>query len=304
MSNNKVKTINRKKKKGKDEILLNIIVTVVVVSFSIFVLLPFFMIIGTSFEKETNIQNYGYTFIPKTFDLTAYKTVLGDSQIFKAYGVTIFITVAGTILSMIFTSLMAYPLAQRKLKFSSPITFYVYFTMLFGGGLVPTYLLISKYLNMRDSLWVMIIPVLFSPWNMFMLRSFFKSIPEELPESAYIDGANDFQILAKIILPISKPGLATISLFYALGYWNQWYNALLYIDNKDKVPLQYLIMSIVKNIDALKEMARSTGIPVAALPQFSLRMATTVITIGPIVLLYPFVQKYFTSGLTVGAIKG
>ena len=185
-----------------------------------------------------------------------------------------------------------------------PITFFVYFTMLFGGGLVPTYLLISKTLNMKNNIFVLILPVAFSAWNMFLMRNFFAGIPHELSESAYVDGANDFQILRKIILPVSVPGIATLSLFYALGYWNQWFNAMLYIEDTNLFPLQYLLMRMLRNVDAMREMARTTGMSVGDLPTNSLRMATTVVAIGPIVLLYPYVQKYFTSGLTVGAIKG
>ena len=169
---------------------------------------------------------------------------------------------------------------------------------------MPTYLLISKTLDMKDNIFVLIIPVAFSAWNMFLMRNFFSGIPHELSESAYMDGANDFQILRKIILPISVPGIATLSLFYALGYWNQWFNAMLYIDDSTLFPLQYLLMRMLRNVDAMREMARTTGMSVGDLPTNSLRMATTVVAIGPIVLLYPYVQKYFTSGLTVGAIKG
>ena len=230
--------------------------------------------------------------------------VLGDSQIFKAYGVTIFTTAVGTLFSMLLTISMAYPLSLKKIKFRNAITFFVYFTMLFGGGLVPTYLLISKTLNMKNNIFVLILPVAFSAWNMFLMRNFFAGIPHELSESAYVDGANDFQILRKIILPVSVPGIATLSLFYALGYWNQWFNAMLYIEDTNLFPLQYLLMRMLRNVDAMREMARTTGMSVGDLPTNSLRMATTVVAIGPIVLLYPYVQKYFTSGLTVGAIKG
>lgn len=296
--------MQKKKKLSKEELIIQLVAISAVTLFCIFVILPFAVVIGSSFEKESNIAKYGFTIIPKTFSLEAYKVVFSDSQIYKAYFVTIFTTVVGTMLSLLFTITLAYPLAQKKLKFRHPITFYVYFTMLFNGGLVPLYLLISKYLHMKDNIWVLIIPILFSPWNMFLMRNFFSAIPKELAESAYIDGANDFQVLFQVILPISKPALATIGLFYALTYWNQWYNAMLYIDNRDLMPLQYLIMDLMRSTDAIKEMAKSTGISTANLPTSTLKMATTIITIGPVILLYPFAQKYFTEGLTVGAIKG
>ena len=297
-------TAGRRVRKSRGEILFEIVVYAIAALFCIYCLFPFAIILGSSFETESNFAVYGFPIIPKDFTLQAYKIVLGDSQIFKAYGVTIFTTAVGTLFSMLLTISMAYPLSLKKIKFRNAITFFVYFTMLFGGGLVPTYLLISKTLNMKNNIFVLILPVAFSAWNMFLMRNFFAGIPHELSESAYVDGANDFQILRKIILPVSVPGIATLSLFYALGYWNQWFNAMLYIEDTNLFPLQYLLMRMLRNVDAMREMARTTGMSVGDLPTNSLRMATTVVAIGPIVLLYPYVQKYFTSGLTVGAIKG
>ena len=300
----KVKAVGVKIKKSRGEKIFEIIVYAIATIFCIYCLFPFAIILGSSFETEANFATYGFPIIPRDFTIKAYQMVLGDGQIFRAYGVTIFTTVVGTIFSMLLTITMAYPLSLKKVKFRNVITFFVYFTMLFGGGLVPTYLLISRTLNLRDNIFVLIIPVAFSAWNMFLMRNFFAGIPIELSESAYMDGANDFQILFKIILPVSVPGIATLSLFYALGYWNQWFNAMLYIDDYNLVPLQYLLMRMLRNMDAMREMARTTGVAVGEIPTNSLRMATTVVAIGPIVFLYPYVQKYFTSGLTVGAIKG
>ncbi|HJC25062.1 MAG TPA: carbohydrate ABC transporter permease [Candidatus Eisenbergiella merdavium] len=304
MKKNKIKPTGRRIRKSGGEILFEIVVYAIAALFCIYCLFPFAIILGSSFETESNFATYGFPIIPKDFTLQAYKMVLGDSQIFKAYGVTIFTTAAGTLFSMLLTITMAYPLSLKKIKFRNAITFFVYFTMLFGGGLVPTYLLISKTLDMKNNIFVLILPVAFSAWNMFLMRNFFAGIPHELSESAYVDGANDIQILRKIILPVSVPGIATLSLFYALGYWNQWFNAMLYIEDANLFPLQYLLMRMLRNADAMREMARTTGMSVGDLPTNSLRMATTVVAIGPIVLLYPYVQKYFTSGLTVGAIKG
>lgn len=295
---------NIKIKMSNGEKIYSIIVYLLAGLFCVFCLYPFAIILGSSFETEANFAKYGFSIIPRDFTTQAYKVVLGDSQIYRAYGVTLFTTVFGTILSLVMTVLMAYPLSLKKLKYRNVITFFTYFTMLFSGGLVPTYLLISKTLNLTNSIWVLILPVAFSAWNMFLLRNFFAGIPKELSESAYIDGAGDFTVLWKIILPVSKPGLATIGLFYALSYWNQWFNAMLYIDNSKLFPLQYLLMKMLRNMDAMKEMARTVGMSVGEVPANSLRMATTVVVIGPIVLLYPYAQKYFTSGLTVGAIKG
>lgn len=300
----KVKVTGSKIRKSRGEIVFDIAVYAIATLFCIYCLYPFAIILGSSFETESNFATYGFPIIPRDFTLKAYHMVLGDSQIFKAYGVTIFTTVIGTLFSMFLTITMAYPLSLKKVKFRNVITFFVYFTMLFGGGLVPTYLLVSKTLNMKNNIFVLIIPVAFGAWNMFLMRNFFNGIPGELAESAYMDGANDFQILAKIILPVSVPGIATISLFYALGYWNQWFNAMLYIEDSNLFPLQYLLMRMLRNVEAMKEMARTTGVSMGEIPTNSLRMATTVVAIGPIVLLYPYVQRFFTSGLTVGAIKG
>lgn len=302
MSKTKIK--GSKIKKSRGEIIFDIIVYAFAALFCVYCLYPFAIILGSSFETESNFVTYGFPIIPKDFTLKAYQMVLGDSQIFKAYGVTIFTTAVGTLFSMFLTITMAYPLSLKKVKFRNVITFFVYFTMLFGGGLVPSYLLISRTLNMKNNIFVLIIPVAFGAWNMFLMRNFFNGIPGELAESAYMDGANDFQILAKIILPVSVPGIATISLFYALGYWNQWFNAMLYIEDSNLFPLQYLLMRMLRNVEAMREMARTTGVSVGEIPTNSLRMATTVVAIGPIVLLYPYVQRFFTSGLTVGAIKG
>ena len=291
-------------KKSGGEKAFEVLVYAIATLFCVYCLFPFAIILGSSFETEANFAIYGFPIIPRDFTLQAYRVVLGDVQIFRAYGVTILTTVGGTLFSMFLTITMAYPLSLKKVKFRNVITFFVYFTMLFGGGLVPTYLLITKNLGMKDNILVLVIPVAFGAWNMFLMRNFFNGIPGELAESAYMDGANDFQILAKIILPVSVPGIATISLFYALGYWNQWFNAMLYIEDSNLFPLQYLLMRMLRNVEAMKEMARTTGVSMGEIPTNSLRMATTVVAIGPIVLLYPYVQKFFTSGLTVGAIKG
>ncbi|MCR4618691.1 MAG: carbohydrate ABC transporter permease [Lachnospiraceae bacterium] len=296
--------LQSKVKMSKGERLYSFIVYLIAGVFCIFCIYPFTIILGSSFETEANFAKYGFSIIPRDFTTQAYKVVLGDPQIYRAYAVTIFTTVVGTLFSLLMTILMAYPLSLKKLKYRNVITFFTYFTMLFSGGLVPTYLLISRTLGLTNSIWVLILPVAFSAWNMLLLRNFFAGIPKELSESAYIDGAGDFTVLWQIILPISKPGLATIGLFYALSYWNQWFNAMLYIDDSKLFPLQYLLMRMLRNMDAMKEMARTVGISVGEVPANSLRMATTVVVIGPIVLLYPYAQKYFTSGMTVGAIKG
>ncbi|MEG1880241.1 MAG: carbohydrate ABC transporter permease, partial [Oscillospiraceae bacterium] len=222
----------------------------------------------------------------------------------NAYKVTIFTTVVGTIFSMLFSSMAAYALSVKSFYNRNKIAFFIYFTMLFSGGLVPTYLLITNYLHLKDSIWVLIIPSIINPWNLFLLRNFFNGIPDSLAESAKIDGAGDITILFKIILPISLPGIATVGLFYALSYWNEWYKAMLYLRSTVKYPLQYIIMQIMRDVQFINDNAAQVGLASGSNPAYTSQMATAVVTIGPIIFLYPFLQKYFVKGLTVGSIKG
>ncbi len=277
----------------------------IIVAFAVVCLVPFILVISSSFTSETSIIQNGYNLWPKEFSLDAYKMLLKSNTIGPAYGVTIFVTVVGTLLSMLVTSACAYALSCKQFYNRGKVAFFIYFTMLFSGGLVPTYLWITKYLHLTDNIWVLILPALVNPWNLLLLRNFFQGIPDALSESARIDGANDIVILFKIILPISLPGLATIGLFYALAYWNEWYKALLYIRDSHKYPLQYLIMQIQRNIQYVQQNAAQGGATTEGIvPAYSSQMATAVMTIGPIVLLYPFLQKYFVQGLTVGSVKG
>lgn len=277
----------------------------IIIAFAIVCLIPFILVISSSFTKETSIIQNGYNLWPKEFSVDAYKLLFASNTIGPAYGVTIFVTAVGTLISMLITSAAAYALSCKQFYNRGKVAFFIYFTMLFSGGLVPTYLWITKYLHLTDSLWALILPALVNPWNLLLLRNFFNGIPESLSESARIDGANDLVILFKIILPISLPGLATIGLFYALAYWNEWYKALLYIRTSTKYPLQYLIMQIQRNIQYVQQNAAQGGATTQGIvPAYSSQMATAVMTIGPIVLLYPFLQKYFVQGLTVGSVKG
>ena len=272
--------------------------------FSIICLIPFILVVASSFTSEDAILRYGYNLWPREFSLEAYKLMFSTPKMLYAYGVTIFVTVVGTALSMLVSLACAYSLSVKSFYYRNIITFFIYFTMLFSGGLVPTYLWLVKYLKLTDSLWVLILPSLVNPWNVLLLRNFFAGIPESLAESAKIDGANDLVILFKITLPISLPGLATVGLFYALAYWNEWYKAMLYLRTEWKYPLQYIIMQITRNIRFAEELASMGGTVTENPPAYSSQMATAVITIGPIIFLYPFLQKYFVTGLTVGSVKG
>lgn len=275
--------------------------------FAIACLIPFILVISSSLTQEQALTTYGYSLWPKEFSLDAYKLVMVSSDIPTAYLVTIFITVGGTVLSMLFTCAMSYALSVKNFKSRSALALFIYFTMLFNGGLVASYLLITKTLALQNTIWVLIFPSICNAWNILLMRNFFNGIPDSLAESAKIDGANDIVILFKIILPISLPGIATIGLFYALSYWNEWYKCLLYIDSSHSqyYTLQYLIQRILRQVNyAANQPAEAVGLNAISLPTYAYRMATIVVSTGPIILLYPFLQKYFVQGLTVGSVKG
>lgn len=291
-------------KEGSGERLLLILMYASIVVFAIVCLVPFVTVLSSSLSTETSILEYGFKLFPKEFSLEAYKLLLQNDTIYRSYGVTIFITVVGTALAMLVTCAMAYPLSLRSLKYRNHITFYVFFTMLFHGGLVSSYILITKYLGMTDSIWVLIIPSLLNPFNMFLMRNFFKSIDESLAESAKIDGANEIYIMFRIMIPVSLPAMAAISLFYALAFWNKWFEAMLYIRDENLFPLQYLIKRILDSADFSRELAQNVNIVEYTTPTLTTRLSTTIVTIGPIIFLYPFLQKYFVKGLLIGSVKG
>ncbi|MGG1553703.1 carbohydrate ABC transporter permease [Paenibacillus ferrarius] len=273
--------------------------------FSLFCILPFILILSSSISDEKAVQLTGFVLIPKEVSLFAYKVIFQDNAIFNAYKTTIIFTVLGTVLCLILTSAMAYALSVKTFTHRNKIAFFVYFTMLFNGGLIPTYLLITKYLNLTDNILVYILPVLVNPFNMFLLRNFFNQIPDSLAESAKMDGANDIYILFTIILPLAKPALATIGLFYGLAFWNEWFTATLFINDKELYSLQYLIMKVLREVDFANQVNELPGVALNyVVPTNTAKMATAVVTVGPIIFIYPFLQKYFVKGLVVGAVKG
>lgn len=264
-------------------------------------LVPFIMIISTSFNTESDINKNGYALITRKFSLEAYQTVFSaGSRVYNAYATTIFVTVVGTAIGLFVTSMLAFGLSRKNLPGRTALTFLVFFTMLFNGGLIPWYL-VCKFLGMVDSIWSMIIPSVVSSFYMFIMRNFFSSIPAELEESAIIDGAGDFTIFCKVILPLSGSAIATIGLFYAVAYWNQWYNALIYLRSIEKYPLQMLLREILSRADAISSEMSSVSY---SMPAESMKMAMVILTTGPILFVYPFIQKYFVKGVMIGAIKG
>jgi len=266
---------------------------------------PFVLLVSASFTSENYIRFHGYSLLPKEFTLKAYEIIFKSPvAILRAYGVSIFITAAGTLLGLIIITMTAYVLSRKDFRYRNSFSFFFYFTTLFNGGMVCTYIFYIQYLHLKDSLWALILPGMFNVFYLLIMRSFVSAIPTALIESAKIDGAGEFRIFLQIVLPLLKSGMATIGLFLALGYWNDWYNAMLYINSEDKYPLQYMLYNMLQKTQALALVASRAGISVADLPSNSLKMAMAVVATGPIILVYPFVQKYFVAGVTVGSVKG
>jgi len=268
-------------------------------------LVPFLIVIGSSFTSESYIIRNGYSIWPGDWSLESYQTIFRSPMaIIRAYGVTIFVTVVGTVLSVFLNTMAGYVLQRKDFSWRNKFSFYYFFTTLFSGGLMPWYMLCVKYLHLKDSIWSMILPGLISVWNILLVKGFMGGIPYEMTESAKIDGAGDFSIFLRLIWPLSKPVVATIGLFTALMYWNDWYNSMLFINNSNLYSLQYQLYKLINDARELRRIAEESGIVVDSVPIESMKMALTVVVTGPIVLLYPFIQKYFVKGLTLGAVKG
>jgi putative aldouronate transport system permease protein len=287
--------------------LSQFIIALVIGLFSLACLFPFLMVISGSLSTEKDIMQYGYSIWPKTITFDSYRILLlGSNRIFEAYGVSTFVTIVGTVLSLFLTSMGAYVMARRSFKYRNILSIFVIITMLFSGGLVPWYIVIVRYLHLKDTIWALILPSLGNAFNMFLIRNFMLSIPEDLHESAKMDGAGEFRIYSRLIMPLALPVLATVGLFVALGYWNDWFLGLMFVDKQELQPLQLLLRTLISNVDFLKSSGNAAAMQriSAQIPSESIKMALTVITIGPIIFLYPFLQRYFVKGLMVGAVKG
>ena len=268
-------------------------------------ILPFIMLVSGSFTAEKTILESGYSLLPRDVTLEAYRTIFKYPQkILNAYGISIFITAVGTASSLFFLTMTAYVLSRRDFKYRNQLAFYFYFTTLFNGGMVSTYMFYIQYLHLKDSLLALILPNMMNVFYLLIMRSFVASIPPTLIESAKIDGAGEFRIFLQIVLPLLQSGLATVGLLTALGYWNDWYNAMLYINTESKYPLQYMLYDLQMRAQGLAQIASRAGVKVENLPTNSLKLAMAVVATGPIVFLYPFVQKYFVKGITIGSVKG
>lgn len=288
----------------------NMVFNIVFILFSLACIIPFVFIVVVSFASESSIARYGYTLWPSQLSLAAYKFLFAQtSQLLDAYGVSIFITVTGTVLGLYFNSTMGYVLSRSSYRFNKFLTYMVLITMLFNGGMISYYLVVARFLNLTDNLLALILPPSVTAFNIIILRTFFKqTIPDSVIESAKMDGAGQFRIFFQLVIPMSLPAFATIGLFLTFTYWNEWFNAMLFIDKGNLMPLQEFMMNVLSNVSFLQQNANSMGSSsmslINSIPQQSAQMAIVVLSTLPIVCTYPFFQKYFVSGLTIGAVKG
>lgn len=287
--------------------LSDLLIHVSVLVFSLACLLPFLMVIGGSFTDELEIQAHGYQLLPRHFSTDAYHILFVQWKVLvNGYKISTIVTVIGTAASVLICAMLAYPMSLKRVKYRKILSVYAMLTLLFSGGMVPWYIICVNYLHLKDSIAALIIPYLCSAFNVFLIRNYFQSLPEELSESAKIDGAGEAAIFFKIVMRLSTPVIATVSLFIALTYWNDWYLGVMLIDRSELQPLQLLLRSIVSNImflktsDAAAQMLSTKGL----VPSEGIKLATCVLTIGPIVFLYPFVQRFFIKGIMIGAVKG
>lgn len=271
-------------------------------------ILPFILVVSVSFTDESVIIQEGYKLFPTKFSTAAYEMIFNNpTQVINSYRTTIIFTAVATFLAILVMGIMAYPMSRRNFKFGKPLAFYVLFTMLFSGGMVPSYLLITRYLHLKNSIWVYILPGLISAYNLIVIRTNYKSLPEELIEAAKLDGASEIFICFKIVMPLCKPVLASIAFLFLVTKWNDWNTAMLYIDDPTLYSLQYMLQKILNEIQFLRQLAQA-GMAnmeqMKAIPSESFRYAMAMVAAGPVLIVFPFFQKYFAKGMLIGGVKG
>ena len=293
-------------KRGPAAIVFNVIAYVIITFITVLCLLPFMLIISGSLTDNASIAVDGYHFIPKVFSLEAYKTIfLFPDTVLQAYKVTTVNTLVGTMLGLFFMSMSGFVLSRKDFKYRNRISFLIYFTTIFGGGLVPWYMMMTSVLKMKDSYAALCWPGLMAPFLIILMRTFItSSLPDEVVESAKIDGAGSFRTYWSIVLPIVKPGLATVGLFVALNYWNDWFLSSMFITTPAKYELQFYLYNMLSSYEALNFMLSSGVTIITNPPSESIKLAMAIIATGPVLLFYPFIQRYFVAGITVGAVKG
>lgn len=287
----------------------NRVSTVILTMLVILAMLPIILIVIASFSAEDVLIRDGYTYFPAEWSLDSYYYMIKQGVvILRSYGVSFFVTFFGTALSVLLTTMLAYPMARKSFRGRNVLAFFVFFTMLFNGGIVPSYIMWTQIFGIKDTIWALIIPnYLVTAFNVILVKNYYQnSVPDSLIEAAQLDGASELKIFFKVMLPLSKPTVATISLFTGIAYWNDWTNGLYYINNEKLYSIQQLLMKIMDNIQALRSNSNAAllGTGAVELPGTSIRMAMAVIGILPILFIYPFVQKYLVKGVVVGAVKG
>ena len=293
-------------RKDAPTILFDIAKYIFLASTAIICVLPFIIIVSGSFTDNSTILRYGFSILPRDFTLDAYETIFKAPQdIIQAYKMTTYYTVIGTFTGLLVTSLTAYVISRKEFKYRNNISFLIYFTSIFGGGMVAWFLMYASVLGLRGSTFAIWFPALTSPFLIIIMRTFISGVlPDAITEAAKIDGAGHFTIFTRIALPLLAPGLATVGLFLALGHWNDWYRSSMFSVDSSTWQLQFYLYNMLNATEALRQMSMNAGIATANLPTQSVRLAMAVIATGPVLLFYPFVQRYFISGITVGAVKG
>lgn len=271
--------------------------------------LPFLLMVSASFTQEAALTRNGYQFIPEVFSLETYSYLMKSANtIVKGYGMTILVTVLGTLANLTLTILFAYPLSRKDLPYRGALSFFLFFTMLFNGGLVPTYMMYANTFHIKNTIWALIVPgLMMNAFYVIMMRSFFSaSIPDSLIEAAKLDGASELQVLWQVIIPLSKPMIVTLVLMVGLNYWNDWMNGLYYVNDQNLYTIQMILNNMINNIEFLSKNASlfGAGAAVVKMPTVGIRMGIAVIAVLPIMVIYPFLQKYFVKGIVIGGVKG
>ncbi|MCI9255472.1 MAG: carbohydrate ABC transporter permease [Lachnospiraceae bacterium] len=285
----------------------NRVATIILTFLVIVTLLPIVLLVIASFTKEQVLVQNGYTFFPKALSLDAYYYMVKQGAVIvRSYGVSFLVTILGTVMSVAVTTTLAYPMARKSFRYKNVLSFFVFFTMLFNGGIVPSYIMWSRFFHIKNTIWALIIPnYMVTAFNVILVKNFYQNnVPDALVEAAQIDGASELKTFYSIMFPLSRPVVATISLFTGLCYWNDWTNGLYYVDNEKLFSIQLLLMKIMNNIQALKANTALMGTGTVELPGTSVRMAMAFVGILPILIVYPFVQKYLVEGVVIGAVKG
>ena len=299
----RMEVIVLRKNEKKNQIVIVAVLTII----CLLIVIPFLLVVSVSLSKENDIVLNGYRLIPEHFTIDAYKYVFSSAQmVIDAYIVTFTFSIITMFFGVLLMAMLSYALTRNFLRCKTLLVYLLYFTMLFSGGLVPTYILNTRVLHLDNTILIYILPALINPWYVFMMRTFFQGLPNELSESAMIDGANEYTIFFRIVLPLSKPILATVALFIFLAKWNDWNTALLYIQNQKLISLQYLLQRIMENIALVQNMNMGTLTYTNAIdiPSETVRMAMAIVVAGPALFVFPFFQKYFVIGLTIGSVKG